>query len=79
MRWSLLASGLLGLLSAFAPNWASLVAVRGLLGLTLAGLPVAALAYLREEVDTASHPRANATYIAGTAVGGAVGRLLPGP
>jgi YNFM family putative membrane transporter len=79
MRWSLLASGLLGLVSAFAPTWASLVAVRGLLGLTLAGLPVAALAYLREEVDTASHPRANATYIAGTAVGGAVGRLLPGP
>jgi YNFM family putative membrane transporter len=79
MRWSLLASGVLGLLSAVAPTWGSLVAVRGLLGLTLAGLPVAALAYLREEVDTASHPRANATYIAGTAVGGAVGRLLPGP
>ncbi len=79
MRWSLLASGVLGLASAFAPNWATLVTVRGLLGLTLAGLPVAALAYLREEVDTASHPRANAAYIAGTAVGGAVGRLLPGP
>jgi YNFM family putative membrane transporter len=79
MRWSLLASGILGLVSAVAPNWATLVTVRGLLGLTLAGLPVAALAYLREEVDTASHPRANATYIAGTAVGGAVGRLLPGP
>ena len=79
MRWSLLASGTLGLVAAVAPNWTSLVAVRGLLGLTLAGLPVAALAYLREEVDTASHPRANATYIAGTAMGGAVGRLLPGP
>ena len=79
MRWSLLASGVLGLVAAMAPNWATLIAVRGLLGLTLAGLPVAALAYLREEVDTASHPRANATYIAGTAVGGAVGRLLPGP
>lgn len=79
MRWSLLASGVLGLVAAFAPTWAMLVTVRGLLGLTLAGLPVAALAYLREEVDTASHPRANAAYIAGTAVGGAVGRLLPGP
>lgn len=79
MRWSLLASGFLGLASALAPTWTSLVAVRGLLGLTLAGLPGAALAYLRDEVDTASHPRANAAYIAGTAVGGAVARLLPGP
>jgi YNFM family putative membrane transporter len=79
MRWSLLTSGFLGLVCAFAPNWATLVTVRGMLGLTLAGLPVAALAYLREEVDTASHGRANATYIAGTAVGGAVGRLLPVP
>jgi YNFM family putative membrane transporter len=42
-------------------------------------LPVAALAYLREEVRTSSHARANATYIAGTAIGGAAGRLLPGP
>lgn len=79
MRWSLLASGFLGLACALAPTWGSLVVARGLLGLTLAGLPGAALPYLREEVDTASHPRANAAYIAGTAVGGAAGRLLPGP
>jgi YNFM family putative membrane transporter len=79
MRWSLLVSGLLGLASAFAPTWTTLLLTRGLMGLTLAGLPVAALAYLREEVRTSSHARANATYIAGTAVGGAAGRLLPGP
>ncbi len=79
MRWSLLASGALGLVSAFAPDWTTLLVTRGLLGLTLAGLPVAALAYLREEVQPRSHARANATYIAGTAIGGAAGRLLPGP
>ena len=79
MRWSLLASGALGLLSAVAPDWTTLLIVRGLLGFTLAGLPGAALAYLREEVAAASHTRANATYITGTAIGGAVGRLLPGP
>lgn len=79
MRWSLLASGVIGLLCAFAPTWPVLVALRGLLGLTLAGLPGAALAYLREEVDAGSHARANAAYIAGTAVGGATARLLPGP
>lgn len=53
--------------------------VRGLLGLSLAGFPVAALAYLREEVLASDHLRTNAAYIAGTALGGAVGRLLPGP
>lgn len=79
MRWSLLASGGFGLLSAFAPDWPTLLATRALLGFTLAGLPVAALAYLREEVHPGSHGRANAAYIAGTAVGGAVARLLPGP
>jgi YNFM family putative membrane transporter len=79
MRWSLLASGVLGLVAAVAPDWTSLVAVRGLLGFTLAGLPAAALAYLREEVSGGSHARANAAYIAGTAMGGAAARLLPGP
>jgi YNFM family putative membrane transporter len=79
MRWSLVASGILGLLAALAPTWSSLLVARGLLGFTLAGLPGAALAYLREEVAPGSHLRANAAYIAGTAVGGAAGRLLPGP
>lgn len=79
MRWSLIASGVLGLLCAAAPSWAMLVTLRGLLGLSLAGFPGAALAYLREEIASGSHGRANATYIAGTAVGGAVGRLLPIP
>jgi MFS transporter, YNFM family, putative membrane transport protein len=79
MRWSLLASGVFGLASAFAMSWAALLTLRGLLGVTLAWFPAAALAYLREEVHPASHTKANAAYIAGTGVGGAAGRLLPGP
>lgn len=79
MRWSLVGSGLLGLASAFATSWPMLLACRGLMGITLAWLPAAALAYLREEVHPASHGRANAAYIAGTAIGGVTGRLLPGP
>jgi MFS transporter, YNFM family, putative membrane transport protein len=79
MRWSLVGSGLLGLAGAFAPTWAALLVLRGLLGITLAWLPAAALAYLREEVRPADHGGANAAYIAGTAIGGATGRLLPGP
>jgi YNFM family putative membrane transporter len=79
MRWSLLTSGVIGIVSALIPSWDGLVIVRALLGLSLAGFPVAALAYLREEVLAADHLRTNAAYIAGTALGGAVGRLLPGP
>jgi MFS transporter, YNFM family, putative membrane transport protein len=79
MRWSLIGSGLLGLATAFAPSWAALLVLRGLLGITLAWFPAAALAYLREEVPPQSHGRAHAAYIAGTAIGGATGRLLPGP
>lgn len=79
MRWSLIGSGLLGLAGAFAPTWDLLLASRAALGITSAWFPAAALAYLREEVHPASHARANAAYIVGTALGGATGRLLPGP
>jgi MFS transporter, YNFM family, putative membrane transport protein len=79
MRASLIAAGLLGLACAFASSWAALLVLRGLLGVTLAWFPAAALAYLREETPPGAHGRANAAYIAGTAVGGATGRLLPGP
>lgn len=79
MRWSLLLSGLFGLATAFAPTWGILLTLRAALGVTAAWLPAAALAYLREEVHPQSHGRANAAYIAGTAVGGAVGRLVPEP
>lgn len=79
MTWSLVASGILGLASAFAPGWGALVMSRGLLGLSVAGFPAAALAYLRQEVHPRSHQRANAWYIVGTGVGGATGRLLPEP
>ncbi len=79
MRVSLLATGLLAVGVAFAPTWPLLLAARGLEGIALAGLPAVALAYLREEIHPAAHLRANSTYIMGTAVGGAAGRLLPGP
>lgn len=79
MRWSLLLAGLLGLASAFAVTWPVLLVTRAVEGAALGVLPAVALAYLREEVDASAHLRANATYIAGTAVGGTAARFLPGP
>ncbi len=78
VRWSLWTSALLGLACAAAPGWEALLALRVLQGVALAGVPVAAMAYLREEVDAAGHARAVGLYIAGTALGGMSGRLLAG-
>ena len=79
MRVSLVTTGVLAVAVALAPSWPLLLLARGLEGVALAGLPAVALAYLREEIHIESHLRANSTYIMGTAVGGAAGRLLPGP
>ncbi|HEY4570368.1 MAG TPA: MFS transporter, partial [Kribbella sp.] len=69
MRWSVAATSGFALLSAFAPTWHTLLALRGLQGIAMAGLPAVAMAYLREEVHQDSHARASGLYIAGTAVG----------
>ena len=79
MRLSLVTTGVLAVAVALAPTWPLLLLARGLEGVALAGLPAVALAYLREEIHFECHLRANSTYIMGTAVGGAAGRLLPGP
>ena len=79
MRVSLVTTGVLAVAVALAPTWPLLLLARGLEGVALAGLPAVALAYLREEIHVECHLRANSTYIMGTAVGGAAGRLLPGP
>ncbi|MGW6278952.1 MFS transporter [Kribbella sp. NPDC055071] len=78
MRWSVAATSGFALLTAVAPTWHSLLLLRGLQGVAMAGLPAVAMAYLREEVHTDSHARASGLYIAGTAVGGMAGRLIAG-
>ncbi len=78
MRWSVIAASAIAVLCALAPNWQTLLALRGLQGIALAGLPAVAMAYLREEVHEDSHARASGLYVAGTAVGGMTGRLVAG-
>lgn len=78
MRWSVAVAAAIAVLCTLAPNWTTLLALRGVQGIALAGLPAVAMAYLREEVHADSHARASGLYIAGTAVGGMTGRLVAG-
>src|SRR3954468_19748083 len=63
---------------AAAPTWEVLLGLRLLAGITLAGLPAVATAYLREELHPGTHARAAGLYIGGTALGGMTGRLVTG-
>ena len=63
---------------ALAPTWTTLLVLRCLMGVALAGLPAVATAYLREELHRSSHARAAGLYIGGTALGGMTGRLVTG-
>jgi YNFM family putative membrane transporter len=78
MRWSVAATSGIAVLCSIAPTWHTLLALRCLQGVAMAGLPAVAMAYLREEVHEDSHARASGLYIAGTAVGGMAGRLIAG-
>ena len=75
---SLIASAVIALASAVAPTWSSMLVLRCLEGVALAGLPAVATAYLREELHVSAHARAAGLYIGGTALGGMTGRLLTG-
>ena len=73
---SLGGAALVSLASAVAPSWGTILVLRALLGVTLAGLPAVATAYLREELHPSTQARAAGLYIGGTALGGMTGRLL---
>jgi MFS transporter, YNFM family, putative membrane transport protein len=78
MATALVASGMIGVLAAFAPTFGSLLALRALNGLALAGLPATAMAYLAEEVDPRFLGVAMGLYVSGNSVGGMGGRIIAG-
>lgn len=78
MVWAILLTAVLGLLLPLAPNWASLLVIRTLMGVTLSGLPAVAMVYLAEEIDPDALGFSMGLYIGGTAIGGMSGRLLSG-
>ncbi|MFD5869019.1 MFS transporter [Corynebacterium sp. NPDC060344] len=67
----------LGLTLALAPGAASLIALRLAQGLIIAGVPAVAMTYVSEEVHPDHVPRIMGLYVAGTTVGGLLGRIIP--
>jgi predicted MFS family arabinose efflux permease len=68
-----------GIVVPFAPTFGMLMAGRFVEGLLLGGVPAIAVAYLTEEVDAGHAARAAGTFVAGTTIGGLLGRLVSSP
>ncbi|THF54884.1 MFS transporter [Pseudothauera rhizosphaerae] len=76
MNIALALAAVLALAAAFVTDFDQLLVLRALLGLALAGLPAAAMAWLGEEIAPNAQGRAMGLYIAGNALGGMSGRFL---
>jgi predicted MFS family arabinose efflux permease len=79
MRVSVVAATLLGLAALLSPWFEVMVACRLAEGCALGGVPAIAMAYVSEEVHRDHAARASATYVAGTSIGGLMGREVSGP
>lgn len=73
---SMMVASTLTLTSAFVSSWPMFLLVRALLGLSFAGLPALAMAWLGEEMHGAALGVAMGLYVGGTGIGGMTGRLL---
>lgn len=75
---SVLAATLFSLALVTLPSIQSIIAVRLLQGIAVAGVPAVTMAFLSEEIDRRYLPRIMGFYIAGNSLGGLIGRLIPG-
>ena len=76
MVFALGMAALMTVLCAFAHSFEQLLCLRALLGVALGGMPAVAIAYLGEEIEANALGLAIGLYIAGSAFGGMLGRLL---
>jgi YNFM family putative membrane transporter len=76
MVTALFLTAALAILTAFSSSFPSLLAIRFMQGIVLAGVPSVAMAYLSEELDTSALASAMGLYIGGNAVGGMTGRVV---
>ena len=79
MSFAVISATVFGLLVPFAPTFSLLLTGRFLEGLMLGGVPAIAIAYLSEEIEPRHAARAAGTYVAGTSIGGLLGRLVASP
>ena len=75
MTAALLLTSLLALATCLTSSFTSLLVLRLVQGLVLAGVPSVAMAYLGEEMDAQSIAPAMGLYISGNAMGGMTGRI----
>jgi YNFM family putative membrane transporter len=75
MTVALFLTSLLAVATLFSHSFESLLTLRLLQGLVLAGVPSVAMAYLGEEMDAQAIGHAMGLYISGNALGGMTGRI----
>ncbi|MZE76026.1 MFS transporter [Streptomyces sp. SID5475] len=78
MTGSLTAAALIALAVPFAPDLGTLVALRTVQGVALAGVPASAMAFLAEEVWAKALVGAVGLFVAGNSIGGMSGRIVTG-
>jgi YNFM family putative membrane transporter len=76
MVGAMLMGAILTLACAFAQDYTQLLVLRGLLGVALGGMPAIAMTYLGEEIEAPSLGLSMGLYIAGSAFGGMIGRVI---
>lgn len=78
MKIATIIAAITGLLAPFAPTIAILLILRALSGAALAAVPALAMAHLVEHAAAGRAVAMGGLYIAGTSVGGLIGRILTG-
>ncbi|AGK53291.1 MFS transporter [Bacillus sp. 1NLA3E] len=76
MVLSMFSTSILGLITAFSPNFLLLLLLRAMLGLFIAGIPSIAMAYVAEEFNPSGIGKIMGLYISGTSIGGLAGRMI---
>ena len=79
MSIAVAAAAILGVLVPFAPTFEALLVGRFFEGVALGAIPAIAMAYLSDEIVADHSPRAAGVYVAGTTIGGLLGRVVAGP
>jgi YNFM family putative membrane transporter len=77
LQVSVLAATVLSLVLCLAPGIGSLITLRALQGIAVAGVPAVTMTFLAEEIHPNHLGRVMGLYIAGTTLGGLLGRLIP--